>query len=60
MSIPSNEVLEFLDDLRDSGVTNMYGAVPYLEDEFDCTRSDARNWLSYWMQTFAERHKEEE
>ena len=25
----------YLDDLRESGVTNMFGARPYLEAEFD-------------------------
>lgn len=25
---------DYLDALRDSGVTNMYGAVPYLQQEF--------------------------
>jgi hypothetical protein len=28
------EVLEFLNILRDSGATNMFGAVPYIKDEF--------------------------
>lgn len=25
---------DYLDNLRDSGVTNMFGAVPYLQEEF--------------------------
>jgi hypothetical protein len=29
------EVLEFLNMLRDSGATNMFGAVPYIKDEFE-------------------------
>ena len=31
----TQEHLEFLDELRESGVTNMYGATSYLVDEFD-------------------------
>jgi len=29
----------FLDQLRESGVTNMYGATPYLIEAFDLIRS---------------------
>ena len=28
------QVFSFLNDLRDSGVTNMYGATPYIVEEF--------------------------
>jgi hypothetical protein len=28
------EAFDFLDNLRDSGVTNMFGARPYLERQF--------------------------
>jgi hypothetical protein len=51
--IVTDEMLEFLDDLRDSGVTNMYGAAPYLKDEFyDLSMIEAREVTSYWMKTF--------
>lgn len=61
MSLPiptfiTEEHLLYLDDLRDSGVTNMFGAAPYLEREFGIPVHEARNILSYWMQTYAERH----
>ena len=43
----------FLDDLRESGDTNMFGAVPYLMDEFpDLTRSEALNILGKWMESY--------
>ena len=49
--------LEFLDDLRKSGVTNMYGAVPYLLQEFDgLDRKLASAILWYWIKTFSTRH----
>ena len=55
-----DEHLEYLDDLRESGITNMFGAAPFLQDEFpELTKFDARKVLSYWMKTFSERHKEE-
>ena len=43
---------EFLINLRDSGVTNMYGAAPFLEDEFDIDHNTASKVLSQWMQSF--------
>ena len=46
------EHLEYLDDLRESGITNMFGASPYLQEEFDLTQSQSRAILSYWMKTF--------
>jgi len=52
----TEEHLEYLDDLRESGVTNMFGASPYLAEEFWLDKREARKVLSYWMNTFAERH----
>lgn len=44
----------FLDDLRASGETNMFGARPYLMDEFELDKADAAKSLSAWMETFDE------
>lgn len=49
----------YLDELRESGVTNMFGAAPYLEDEFDLDRKEAKAVLVEWMRTFNERHPEQ-
>jgi len=43
------EIFQFLDDLRNSGDVNMFGARPYIMDEFDLTKSEAGAWLSEWM-----------
>jgi hypothetical protein len=51
-----DEHLEYLDALRQSGVTNMFGAAPYLTEHFDLTGNEARVVLAYWMQSFSERH----
>jgi len=48
------EHLEYLDDLRESGDTNMYGAGEWLEDDFDINKKDARKVLKYWMKTFGQ------
>lgn len=55
----TEEHFEYLDELRESGVTNMYGAAEYLVDAFDLKRAAANKYLSHWMETFAQRHKEE-
>jgi len=47
-----SDVFEFLMDLRDSGVTNMFGATPYLVQEFGFTTEIAREWLVYWMKNY--------
>ena len=56
----TNEHLEYLDDLRESGVTNMFGAAPYVEATFGLSRSESRAVLTYWMRTFGERHPRED
>jgi hypothetical protein len=56
----TDDMLEYLDDLRESGITNMFGARPYIEDEFpDLTSKEAGEVLIYWMYTFSERHPKE-
>ncbi len=45
------EVFEFLDKLRDSGVTNMFGAASgYIESEFHLEHEKAWEFLSAWME----------
>ena len=43
---------EFLNDLRDSGETNMWGAPPYVEEAFDVTEKEARAIVLAWMHSF--------
>lgn len=48
----------FLDGLRESGVTNMWGARPFLMEEFEeLDKKEAGEILSEWMRTFSKRHK---
>jgi len=51
-----DEYLEFLDDLRDSGITNMMAAAPFLASHYNIKKPVARNVLSYWMESYGERH----
>lgn len=57
--IVEDEHLEYLDELRESGITNMFGATPYLQNAFDLNRNDAGTILKYWMKSFGERHAED-
>jgi len=51
----TKEQKEFLDELRESGATNMFGAGSYLEEEFGLDKREARVVLSEWMKTFKEK-----
>ena len=50
------QVFDYLDDLRESGVTNMCGARPYIQEEFGVSKREARTLLKQWMDTFGEKH----
>jgi len=53
------EHLTFLDELRSSGATNMFGAGPFLREVFpELTDREARKILVFWMDTFADREEE--
>ena len=42
----------YLENLRRAGVTNMFGAGPYLEDEFGISKTEARKILIDWMKNY--------
>jgi hypothetical protein len=44
--------LVYLDVLRESGVTNMFGAASYVAEHFSIPTAKARVILSYWMKSF--------
>jgi len=51
-----DDVFVYLDRLRESGVTNMFGAGPYVEEVFDLKRRVAGDLVIKWMTTFEDRH----
>ena len=57
-AIVEDDHLTFLDELRESGVTNMFGAGPYLRETFGLSRAESHEILAYWMTSFEERHPE--
>jgi hypothetical protein len=48
--VDKKEVFEYLDDLRDSGVTNMFGSPAYVERDFKVTRKESHQLVSEWME----------
>ena len=48
------EYYVFLEVLRQSGVTNMFGATPYSREEFGLGRREAIKILSSWMDNYDE------
>jgi hypothetical protein len=48
------EEFEYLNTLRESGVTNMFGASPYLQQAFDISKNEAKTILALWMKSFEE------
>jgi hypothetical protein len=54
MTVTKEDISKYLTDLRDSGVVNMWGAVPYLQEEFDMTHRDAKDALLGWIESFKE------
>lgn len=48
----NKEHKEYLDKLRESGETNMFGATPYLQEEFGLDKHEARVILKEWVDSF--------
>jgi len=47
-----NKYWIYLENLRKSGITNMFGASPYLADAFGLERKDAQRILADWMRNY--------
>ena len=48
----TNKYWIYLEELRRSDVTNMYGAAPYLMAAFGMEKDDAVKVLSDWMRNY--------
>ena len=47
-----NKYWIFLEDLRRSGITNMFGAVPYIMEVFEVNYDIAKTILVDWMKNY--------
>lgn len=45
---------KFLEELRQSGQTNMYGAGVYLREEFNISKAESYEILNQWMTRYDE------
>lgn len=53
--ISNNEkenIFDYLEDLKESGQINMFGAAPYIAEVFDLNKRQAREILSEWMNSY--------
>lgn len=48
-------VFDYLNALRDSGITNMFGAVPYVRRVFGVSQAEGVNLLVEWMESLKEK-----
>lgn len=48
----TNKYWIYLEELRRSGIVNMFGAAPYLAEAFDLTSHEAKQILSEWMKNY--------
>ena len=46
------DYFNYLNELRDSGVTNMFGAADYLVAEYGVDKKEARKILAAWMKQY--------
>lgn len=52
MAKTKNKYWIYLENLRKSGVTNMFGAAPYLEKSFGLSRKEAQEILADWIKNY--------
>ena len=52
------DVFKYLEELRESGETNMYGAHRYVMENFEINKSMAIKFVSTWMATYNKGEKE--
>lgn len=48
----TNKYWIFLENLRKSGVTNMFGAAPYLQKAFKLSEKESQRILAEWMKNY--------
>jgi hypothetical protein len=56
----NDQYFDYLDKLRASGKTNMFGAAPFLQANFGLGKREATNILMEWMRTFADTYDRRE
>jgi len=52
------DVFKYLDDLRETGATNMIIAGTWIQNAFGLEKQEAGAFLQEWMRTFDKKHEE--
>lgn len=52
-----DEIFEYLDNLRESGICNMFESPNHIQKEFGLDRYESRDIVKEWMMTFSQRMK---
>jgi hypothetical protein len=53
-SVVTDDMLHFLDELRESGACNMFGASPHVQEAFGLTKQEGKDVTVYWMSSFGQ------
>jgi len=56
MEMSKEDLFQVLDDLRESGAINMFGAPRYLMDSFGLTKDEANATFVEWSEQFGGPH----
>lgn len=51
-----NKVFKYLDALRDSGVTNMFGSPAYVRKVFAVSNAESIKLVAEWMENYDKRY----
>lgn len=52
-TVENEKIWEYLFELQESGVTNMFGAAPFIQRRFPATNmKQARELLGFWMNNY--------
>ena len=49
-NVEPEAILNFLDEIRESNLINMYGAGPNLIAEFNLSKEQAKRWVLFYIQ----------
>lgn len=51
-TVKKEEVYAYLENLREEGSINMWGAGSFVAEEFNLTQEEGKAWLTEWIKSF--------
>lgn len=55
--VMDEKYINYLNDLRESGETNMFGAAIYVEQTFGVSKDESRKIVKHWMKNFKNKNE---